>query len=490
MIGNLDNVINFKTIIRIIGILLLLETMMFLCCSGVSYYYGEGDLFAFFKSGSITAGVGLLLAIFGKGGNRQLTRRDGYVLVSTAWVAFSLFGMLPFYIGGYIPSITNAFFETMSGFTSTGATILDNIEAHPHGILFWRSMTQWIGGLGIIMFTIAVLPIFGVSGLQVFAAEASGPTHDKIHPRIGIAAKWIWSIYTSITALLTLLLMLGGMSWFDSICHAFATTGTGGFSTKQASVAFYNSPYIEYVISIFMFISGINFSLLLLIVNRKAKKFISNEELRFYFGSVVFFTFIIATTLYYTTSMEVEESFRKSLFQVVSLHTSTGFATDDYMQWIPVLWGLLTLIMIMGACAGSTTGGLKCIRMVILAKVSRNEFKHIIHPNAVLPVRSNKQVISPSIVSTVLAFCFLYIIVIIVSVLLMSAMGIGFSESIGCVISSIGNMGPGLGECGPAFSWNGLPDMAKWLLAFLMLLGRLELFTVLLLFTPGFWKKN
>ncbi len=487
---NLISVINFKTIIRIIGILLLLETIMFLGCSVVSLYYGGEDSFAFWKAGAITAGIGLLLAILGKGGNRQLTRRDGYVLVSTAWVSFSLFGMLPFYIGGYIPNVTDAFFETMSGFTSTGATILNNIDALPNGILFWRSMTQWIGGLGIIMFTIAILPIFGVSGLQVFAAEASGPTHDKVHPRIGITARWIWSIYTGITALLVLLLMMGGMSWFDSVCHAFATTGTGGFSTKQASVAYYNSPYIEYVISIFMFISGINFTLLLLFVNRKFKKIISNAELKFYFGSVVFFTTLIAVGLYYTSPMGAEESFRKSLFQVISLHTSTGFATDDYMTWKPVLWGLLTIIMVMGACAGSTTGGLKCIRMVILTKVSRNEFKHIIHPNAVLPVRINKQVIPPTIVSTVLAFCFLYIIIIIVSVFLMSAMGIGYSESIGCVISSIGNMGPGLGICGPAYSWSELPDLAKWLLAFLMLLGRLELFTVLLLFTPKFWQRN
>lgn len=482
--------INFKTIIRIIGILPLLETVMFLVCSGVSFYYRESDMLDFWKAGGITAGVGLLLAALGKGGERQLTRRDGYVLVSFAWVAFSLFGMLPFYIGGYIPDIANAFFETMSGFSSTGATILDDIESLPHGILFWRSMTQWIGGLGIIMFTIAVLPIFGVSGLQVFAAEASGPTHDKVHPRIGITAKWIWSIYAGITALLVGLLMLGGMDWFDSICHAFATTGTGGFSTKQASVAYYNSPYIEYVISIFMFISGINFTLLLLFVNRKFKKFISNAELKFYFGSVVLFTAVIAIVLYYTSPMGMEESFRKSLFQVISLHTSTGFATDDYMQWTPVLWGLLTIIMLMGACAGSTTGGLKCIRMVILTKVSRNEFKHILHPNAILPVRINKQVISPSIVSTVLAFCFIYISIIVIGTLLMMAMGVGAEESMGCVISSIGNMGPGLGETGPAYSWNALPDAAKWLLSFLMLLGRLELFTVLLLFTPDFWKRN
>ena len=279
--------INFKTVIRIIGILLLLETVMLLLCSGVSFYYQDEALVDFWVSAGITAGAGLLLAAMGKGGDRQLTRRDGYVLVSFAWVAFSLFGMLPFYISGYIPSITNAFFETMSGFSSTGATILDDIEALPHGLLFWRSMTQWIGGLGIIMFTIAILPIFGVSGLQVFAAEASGPTHDKVHPRIGITAKWIWSIYAGITCILVALLMLGGMDWFDSVCHAFATTGTGGFSTKQASVAYYQSPYIEYVISIFMFISGINFTLLLFFVNRKFKKVI-HVKVVFLVGSIIY----------------------------------------------------------------------------------------------------------------------------------------------------------------------------------------------------------
>lgn len=482
--------VNFKTITRIIGILLLLETAMLLACSGISLYYQDEALTDFWKSAGIAAGVGILLVLFGKGSDGVLTRRDGYVLVSLAWIAFSFFGMLPFYISGYIPDITNAFFETMSGFTSTGATILDNIESLPHGLLFWRSMTQWIGGLGIIMFTIAVLPIFGVSGLQVFAAEASGPTHDKVHPRIGITAKWIWSVYTGITATLVGLLMLGGMNWFDSICHAFATTGTGGFSTKQASIAYYHSPYIEYVISTFMFISGINFTLLLLLVNRKFKKAFHDVELKWYFWSVILFTGIIAAILYYTSPMDAEEAFRKSLFQVTSLHTSTGFATDDYMLWPSVTWGLLTIVMVIGACAGSTTGGLKCIRLVILSKVSKNEFKHILHPNAVLPVRINKQVLSTSIVSTVLAFSFLYLVIIIISILLMMAMGVGFEESIGCVISSIGNMGPGLGDTGPAYSWNALPDAAKWLLSLLMLLGRLELFTVLLLFTPDFWKKN
>lgn len=482
--------INSRLIFRIIGVLLLIETALFLCCGCVSLIYGEHDLQSFLITSALATAVGVLLLLIGRGAKKHLGRRDGYVIVSAAWIAFSLFGMLPFYISGHIPSITNAFFETMSGFTSTGATILDDIESLPHGLLFWRAMTQWIGGLGIVFFTIAVLPIFGVGGIQVFAAEASGMSGDKVHPRIGVTAKWIWSIYTGLTGTLILLLMLGGMNFFDSICHAFATTGTGGFSTKQASVAFYNSPYIEYVISIFMLLSGINFMLLLFFIHGKFKKFTQNAELRWYFCSVVGFTAFIAVVLYYTSPMGAEEAFRKSLFQVASLHTSTGFATADYMTWQPILWGTLTVIMIMGACAGSTTGGMKCIRLVILAKVSRNEFKHLTHPNAVLPVRVNKQVISPSVKSTILAFTFIYAGLIIVSILLLMGMGVGLTESIGTVISSIGNMGPGLGLCGPAYSWNVLPDLSKWLLSFLMLLGRLELFTVLLLFSSDFWKKS
>jgi trk system potassium uptake protein TrkH len=484
-------VIHFKTIFRIIGFLLLIETGMLLICTGISIYYEENDQPAFWLSAAITlcAGIGLLA------GNRQaertLTRRDGYVLVSFSWLTFTLFGMLPFLFSGAIPNLANAFFETMSGLTSTGASILNDIESLPHGILFWRSMTNWIGGLGIIMFTIAVLPIFGVNGLQVFAAEASGPIHDKVHPRIGITAKWLWMVYTGLTAILVALLMGGGMNWFDSICHAFATTGTGGFSTKQASIAYYHSPYIEYVISIFMFISGINFTMMLLLINRKFKKVAHDAELRWYCWSVVIFTVVIAAIIYHTVpGTDAEGAFRKSLFQVASIHTSTGFVTDDYMQWPSMAWGLLTIVMLMGACAGSTTGGLKCIRLIILSKVARNEFRRILHPNAVLPIRINKQVVSPTLQSTVLAFSFIYTLVIIVSVLILVSMGLNFEESMGCAVSALGNMGPGLGKTGPAYSWVLLPEAAKWLLSFLMLLGRLELFTVLLLFTPDFWKKN
>lgn len=477
-------------IYRIMGFLILLETVMLLCCIGVSLYYGEDDLNSFIITTLITWVVGSVLLLVGRTAERQLGKRDGIIIVSISWVVASAFGMLPFYISGYVPDITNAFFETMSGFTSTGSTILDDIEALPHGLLFWRSITQWFGGLGIVFFTIAVLPIFGVGGVQLFAAEASAVNKDKVHPRIGVTARWIWSIYLGLTIIVILLLMAGGMSIFDSVCHAFATTGTGGFSTKQASVEYYHSPYIEYVITIFMTISGINFTMLLLFVNRKFKKFFANTELKWYLISVAVFTLGIAAGLYHTTSMGVEEAFRKSFFQVASLHTSTGFATADYMTWEPVLWGALCILMVIGACAGSTSGGLKSIRMVILTKVARNEFKQIIHPNAILPVRINKQVIPQSILTSTLAFIFVYLVIIIVSSLIMMALGVGFVESIGTTISSIGNMGPGLGLTGPAYSWNNLPDTVKWLCSFLMLIGRLELFTVLILFSRGFWKKN
>lgn len=475
---------------KVLGDLLLIETAMLLLCSGVSFSYGEDDLKAFLYSAGICLGAGMLLVYLGRNAERQLTRRDGYLIVSLSWVIFSIFGMLPFLLSGYIPDVTNAFFETMSGVSSTGATILDNIEELPHGLLFWRSMSQWVGGLGIILFTIAVLPIFGFSGVQVFAAEASGPTHDKIHPRIGITARWIWLTYTGLTATATFLLMAGGMDWFDGICHAFAATGTGGFSTRQASIAYYNSPYIEYVLSAFMFVSGINFTLLLLFLTGRFKRMLLDAELRFYAACVAIFTVCIAICLYFDSPMDAETAFRTSLFQVISIQTSTGFATCDYMTWPTVAWGALPLLMLIGACAGSTSGGMKCIRMVILGKVTRNEFKRLIHPNAVLPVRVNKQVIPSTQLSTVLAFTCLFILISLISLLLLLAMEVPFMEAVGVVVSSIGNTGPGLGAYGPAYSWNALPDAAKWLSSLLMLLGRLELFTVLLLFTPAFWKKS
>lgn len=479
-----------KMTFQILGLLLMLLTAMMLLCLLFPLYYGEDDLQAFGITAGISFVAGGFLLLLGRGAERKLTRRSGYLIVSLAWFIFASFGMLPFYFSGYIPNITDAFFETMSGLSSTGASILDDIEALPHGLLFWRSLTQWIGGLGIILFTIAVLPIFGFNGVQMFAAEATGPLHDKIHPRIGVTARWLWTLYTGLTLVLFFLLLLGDMNWFDSICHAFTATSTGGFSTKQASIAYYNSPYIEYVLSFFMFISGINFILILSLMKGRFKKIMGDSEVKFYFFSTCLFTLFIAGVLFTNTQMDAETAFRTSLFQVISMHTSTGFATSDYMTWPAVAWGIMPLLMLIGACAGSTAGGMKCIRLVILGKCTKAEFKRLLHPNAVLPVRANQQAIAPTLRFTILAFTMLLTFICFLSILILLALGLPLMEAIGIVLSSMGNTGPALGAYGPAFSWSALPDAAKWLASGLMLLGRLEFFTVILIFTPAFWKKN
>lgn len=473
------------------GFLLFIEAGFLSLCIALSAFYKEPDLPAFIISTLATILVGIPLSYAGKNAERKLSRKDGYIVVTFAWIVFSTFGMLPYYISGYIPNITNAFFETMSGFTTTGASILDDIESLPHGLLFWRSMTQWIGGVGIVIFTIAVLPIFGTGGIQLFAAEATGPKFDKITPRIGVTAKWIWVIYLGLTLAETGLLLIGDMTLFDSICHAMTTTATGGFSTRQASIAAFNSPYIEYVTTLFMFLSGINFALLyLLFLKGSFKRVIKDTEIRWYIKTILFFTTIFTVGLVITSPMGVEEAFRKSSFLVISIQTTCGFITADYMQWAPPLWMLTTIITYCGACAGSTSGGIKCIRAVIMARIAKNEFKHILHPNAVLPVRVNNQVVSPTTKSTVLAFFVVFVALVFLGWFIMMILGLEFDDAYSVVISSLANVGPGIGKCGPAFSWNSLPDTAKWLSTLMMLIGRLELFTVLLLFTPNFWKKN
>lgn len=481
--------INFKTILRMVGILLGIETLMLALSGAVSFYYRDDALMSFLIATALTAAAGAALYAVGRKAPRQFTRRDGYVMVTLCWLAFTLFGMTPYLAGGHIPSVTDAFFETMSGITSTGSTILTDIDSMPRGLLFWRCFTQWLGGLGILMFTLAILPVFGSSSLQVFAAEVSGPTRSKVTPRIGVTAKWLWSLYLGFTVVAFVLLMLGGMSPFDSICHAFSTTGTGGFSTHQQSIGYYHSAYIEYVITLFMFVCGINFNLQLLFLQRKFRKFADDTELRFYVCSVIGLTLLIALILFGTSGMGGEEAFRKSLFQVVSMHTSSGFATSDVMAWPSVAWGLLIIPMMIGACAGSTSGGMKMIRWVVLMKTVKNEFRHILHPYAVLPVRINRQAVAPQLVSTVMGFTMLYFIIVVVCTLLFMLMGLPFTEAVGCVVSPLSNMGPGLSTSGQEFQWSLLPAAGKWLVSFLMLLGRLELFSVLILFNPNFWRQ-
>ena len=392
---------------------------------------------------------------------------------------------------GSIPSVTNAFFETMSGFSTTGATILDNIESLPSSLLFWRAMTHWIGGLGIVFFTVAILPIFGMGDIHLFAAEATGPIHGKLHPRISVTARWILTIYISLTIINALCLKFAGMNILDSVCHAMSTMATGGFSNKQASIEGYHSPAIEYITVLFMFLGGTNFSLLYLTIFKgKFAELFRDSEFKCYANITIVATIAIMAGLLLTSSLGIEKAFRDSLFQTVATVTTTGFCTTDYMGWHPLLWLIISFLMYTGACSGSTTGAMKCVRVAILGRVMMNEFKRIVHPNAIIPVRMSRKIISSPVQSAILAFTVLYIGVVMVGVFVNMAFGLEFMEAYGLSVSCTGNIGPALGSYGPAFSMNALPDVLKWFASFQMLVGRLEFFAVLLLLTPIFWKRK
>ena len=432
--------------------------------------------------------------IIGKSARKRegtMTRRDGYIVVAISWVLFSIFGSLPFYISGYISSFTDAFFETMSGFTTTGATIIQDVEVIPHGLLFWRSLTQWIGGLGIVFFTVAVLPIFGVGEVQLFAAEAIGPTRNKLHPRISISGRWIITVYMLITVLCAVALRLCGMGVFDSINHALTTAATGGFSTKNVSIAYFNSHSIEYVITFFMFLSGINYGLIFFLVFRgQVRKLLEDTQFKWYVMLLLIFTTIVGIGLFISTPYNGATSFRNALFHVTAIITTTGFTSTDYTQWPPFIWMILGLCFYFGACAGSTTGGMKSIRIAILIKSMRNEFNRILHPNAVLPVRINGKVIPPSTRQSVLTFSIFFFALVFVGWFFYLAIGIDIAEAYGISLSCLSNIGLTIGDHGCNIPWSDMPVIGKWFSTFLMLVGRLEVFSVLLIITPSFWKHN
>ncbi len=455
----------------------------------VGVIYQEDGTSALFISTSITVAAGILMMVLGKNAPPEMGKRDGYIIVAITWILCSFFGLLPFYISGYIPTFTDAFFETMSGFTTTGSSILNDIEALPHSLLFWRSIIQWIGGMGIIVLTLAILPALGVGGASLFTAEVPGPTPDRLRPKITETAKRLWFIYLALTLAETVLLKIGGMGWFDSLCHSFTTMATGGYSTKQASVGYWDSPFIQYVIIGFMFLAGINFTMSYFLANFNFKKVWGNEEFRWY--SYITFGFIALVTvgLSVSESLNFEESFRVAAFQVTSIMTTTGFATADYLTWIPLLSSLLVVLFFIGGSAGSTGGGIKVQRILILLKDSVFELRRLIHPRAVIPTRCNGQALSQDVVNNVLTFTLIYIIIIIVSLPIMAAVGMDFESAFGAIITSIGNVGPGLGSVGPAENFSQIPNFGKWYLSFLMLLGRLEIFTVLIVLTPTFWKR-
>ena len=486
--------IHIKIIHRILGVLLLIESGILLLCALLPIFYGEKDLFGFIMASLISVCCGMTFMMIGKSARKRegsMTRRDGYIVVAISWVLFSIFGSLPFYISGYIPSFTDAFFETMSGFTTTGATIIQDVEVIPHGLLFWRSLTQWIGGLGIVFFTVAVLPIFGVGEVQLFAAEAIGPTRNKLHPRISISGRWIITVYMLITVLCAVALRLCGMGVFDSINHALTTAATGGFSTKNASIAYFNSHAIEYVITFFMFLSGINYGLIFFLVFRgQVRKLIEDTQFKWYVMLLLLFTAIVGIGLFVSTPYNGAASFRNALFHVTAIITTTGFTSTDYTLWPPFIWMILGLCFYFGACAGSTTGGMKTIRIAILFKSMRNEFNRILHPNAVLPVRINGKVIPPSTRQSVLTFSIFFFALVFVGWFFYLAIGIDIAEAYGISLSCLSNIGLTIGNNGCNIPWSDMPAIGKWFSTFLMLVGRLEVFSVLLIITPSFWKHN
>ncbi len=482
---------NYKLIIRLIGTLLLVEGIGMLVAMLLSAFSeGEGDdVEAFAVSSFICILPGLISYFFTAKHNSNLSRREGFFAVTFGWLTISFFGSLPYVLSGYIPGLTDAFFETMSGFTTTGASIVNNIESFPRGLLFWRAMTHWLGGMGIIVLALSFLPAFGIGGMQLYNAESPGLAVDKVSPRLHQTARRIWLVYVLFTALEIILLMFGGMPWFDSICHSFATMATGGFSTKQASIGFWPSPYIQYVIALFMIIAGTNFSLTFLAATGKPLKLLRDEEFRYYILFIIGFTVIISVGLLFSTDKGVEETFRNSLFTVASIITTTGFVTADYLLWAPVLTMLVFALFFFGGSTGSTGGGIKIMRIVILLKNSYYELRRMIHPHAVIPVRFNKHSIDQKIVNNILAFFMFYVCIFFFSSIIFMTFVPDMVTSMGAVASCLGNIGPGLGTVGPVFTYSHVPDVGKWFLAFLMMIGRLELFTVLVILTPSFWKE-
>ncbi|MCH5310368.1 MAG: TrkH family potassium uptake protein [Prevotella sp.] len=484
--------VNLRIVCKIIGQLLLLLAFMMLVCMGMACCYEEDDILPFLYSTLITAVCGLLLRQWGSNAENNLYRRDAYLVVTLTWVIYSLFGMLPFIIGGYITNVADAYFEMMSGFTTTGATILDDVECLPHGILFWRSLSQWIGGLGIVFFTVALLPAMVGGSTKVFSAEITGPMYTRMHPRISTNAKWIWSIYTTLTAICLFCYWAAGMDWYDSLNYSMTTLATGGFAPHNESTAFFRRPLIEYLTIIFMFLSGTNFTLLYIgVFKMKLRRMLENTEFKLYISLVALFTVTIMLILIIRMDYGIEQALRSGLFQTVSFMTTTGLFNDDAAQWPHITWVLLGICMFVGACAGSTSGGFKLIRSSMILKIIQNEFRHNLHPNAVLPIKVNGQTVPQNTLPTLIAFFGIYVIMIIIAASLMIIIGIDNTNAITIALSCMSNVGPTLGtQIGPEMSWSSLPDAIKWTCSIMMLMGRLEIMTVLVLFTKSYWREN
>ncbi len=493
--------LNFRIILHIMGLLLVCNGGFMVLAGLVSGIMQDGATLDILLAAIVTMLGGTMAMFYTRGHRKEVKRKEGYIIVTFGWLIMSLSGVLPYIFSGAIPNITNAFFETISGYTTTGASILNDIESLPEGILFWRSLTHWIGGMGIIVLAIAILPLLGIGGMQLFTAEAPGPGGDKLHPRITDTAKRLWLIYVGYTLAETLLLKLAGMSLFDAANHALSTLSTGGFSTKNTSIAYWNdTPLIQYIIIVFMFLAGTNFVMSYFAFTGKVQRALRDEEFRVYGIFILCFTLVAGLIVYFQANVPVsdyypqvygaaESATRHALFQVLAIVTTTGFVTADFTNWTPFLTVFFFGLMFLGGCAGSTSGGIKVMRHLLIIKNGLLEFKRTLHSNAIIPVRFNNKTVSEHIVYNIIAFFVLYMLLFIIGALVLGYLGLDFESAIGGAASSLGNVGPALGDLNPVVNFSALPDFGKWWCGFLMLLGRLELFTVLILFVPYFWKK-
>lgn len=483
--------LSLGTISNVLGVLLLVMSGFMLIAMGFAGYYGEGDFLPLLYSALITGLTGIGLRFYKFNTREKVAKREGYIIVVVGWLLMCIFSTIPYLLSGVLDGFTDAFFESMSGLTTTGATVLTDIEAVPRGILFWRSLTQWIGGMGIIVLMVAIFPILGIGGVELFVAEAPGSDLDKIHPRIKVIAARLWLIYFSLTILLTFLLWIQDMTFYDAINHGLTTMATGGFSTKNASVAHFDAPGIQYTIMLFMFLAGINYTVTYYGLTGRFRKVWSSDEFKTYIVIVAICIGIVAFGIGNFHDYTVEESFRYAGFQVLSIITTTGYVVVDYTSWSSFLTLFFFLLLFLGACAGSTSGGIKIIRHLVFLKNTILEFKRLMHPSAMIRTKLDKRLVPARVMAHILVFLMIYLFVFMIGSLVMTFVFAEFETplltAVGAVATTLGNVGPAIAELGPLDNFAQVPAIGKWILSFLMLLGRLELFTILILFTPYFW---
>ncbi len=481
---------HYRLIANFLGITLAFSGLFMLTAAFVSFLFDEREAAQILLASMITLAVALGVYVLTRGQRQEeIHHREAFLIVVFTWISMSLFSMLPYLLTGTVTSLTDAFFESMSGFTATGATILVDVEVVSHGVLLWRSITQWIGAMGIIVLTLAILPLIGGGGMQLFRAEVPDISVDKLRPRIVDTAKALWCIYVGLTALNVLLYALGGMPLFDSFCHAFTTMATGGFSIKNASIGHYGSYFIDYVCILFMFLSGTNYALLFCLLKGRPGKLLRNAEYRFYCTVIAIAAFCVGAIVWGAGHYAAVDALHYALFQVVTIITSTGFMTADYELWPPAAQLMLMILMFFGGMIGSTSGGVKQVRILLMLKQGYRELFQLIHPRAILTLKLDDRVLSKELLGSIWGFVFLFLAVATVATIAMTAFGVDLVTSASTVISAICNIGPALGNAGPTENYAHLPIPAKWVLIFCMLTGRLEVYTVLILFVPAFWRR-